>query len=75
MAQQKVFYFTAQTGITTPRRITSNFYQYAIPEIRRGEVMAEVEAAKVGAGGLEYPAQFLRDLMEWDRQGTRLEYK
>ena len=67
-----VFYFVAQSGVITPQPLRTNFYTYTIPEIRKGEVLAEVEAAKLGEGGLEYPPQFLKDLEAWDKRGKRM---
>jgi hypothetical protein len=70
----KVFYFVPQTSVITHRRIQTNYYQYAIPEFYRGQVLAEAEAATLGPNGLEYPASFLEDLEQWDKQGRKLEH-
>lgn len=69
-----VFYFVAQYGSVHATHPTAptNFYVYTIPEIRRGEVFAEIEHATLGPSGLEYPAKFLHDLDAWDRQGKRI---
>ena len=68
--QRDVFYFIAQRGAIANRpMVADNFYQYTIPEIYRGQVLAEVESATLGSAGLEYPVQFLKDLRKWDLQG------
>ncbi len=68
---ERCFYFIAQTGSIMPHQVESNFYQYMIPELRKGEVLAELETAVIGSGGLEYHAKFLNDLSKWDKKARR----
>jgi hypothetical protein len=72
MKAPDVFYFIAQTGgyYQSPPAV-SNYYVYMIPEFYRGQVLAEVEQAKLIDGALVYPTQFLKDLSTWDRKARR----
>jgi len=69
---QDVFYFQAQTGIWKIKKsaIPSNFYTYTLPFKSLARVQLAVDAATVGSGGLEYPADFLAWL-EANDQGDK----
>lgn len=55
------FFFTAQTGEIRHRvpQVRSNFYCYRLASRHLGKVAKAAEMAKLGSGGLEYPAEFL----------------
>jgi hypothetical protein len=61
MAIVTAFHFTAQTGAIdyAEPKAPSNFYRYTLPAACLGRVKLAIDAAAVGSGGLEYPADFL----------------
>lgn len=53
-------YFEAQTGRIETQDWNSNFHHYELPSGAREFLESAVADAKIGSGGLEYPAAFLK---------------